>query len=271
MIINNREETQMDKVLEALERLKTAPTFMGGTPEYQACTKSETLLLQDYETVKQFILKAQEKEIGRLPNKELICLKQTIEQCNDKPMFYISETYGNKYIVPQKQFDDLTKVLDIIKEKKVNISTFYFVVFVLKVSYEGCLLNNNSSTFNICDTRKEFLTLEEFDMLKEWLNGFKPSGEVISRSALCEAIKRIFGSEEKFLDIIEEDIPYGYHYYKYEGEDIYIIDHFHNRYINWYKLTHVGRDFHTDMKTKEEVIDFLQNLHDKWLMENGDE
>lgn len=52
----------MDKVLEALERLKTAPTFMGGTPEYQACTKSETLLIQDYETVKQFILKAQEKE-----------------------------------------------------------------------------------------------------------------------------------------------------------------------------------------------------------------
>ena len=52
----------MDKVLEALERLKTAPTFMGGTPEYQACTKSETLLMQDYETIKQFILKAQEKE-----------------------------------------------------------------------------------------------------------------------------------------------------------------------------------------------------------------
>lgn len=263
----------MDKVLEALERLKTAPTFMGGTPEYQACTKSETLLMQDYETVKQFILKEQEKESGRLPNKELICLKQTIEQCNDKPMFYISETYGNKYIVPQKQFDDLTKVLDIIKEKKVNIGTFYHVVFILKASYEACKLNNGNVIFNICDTRKEFLTLEEFDMLKEWLNGFKPSGEVISRSALCEAIRRIFGSEEKFLDIIEEDLPYGYHYCadKNDGEEIYVSDVKHRQYIHWYKLTHIGRDFNTDMKTKEEVIDFLQRLHDEWLKENEDE
>lgn len=109
-----------------------------------------------------------------------------------------------------------------------------------------------------------------FQMLPLY-NGFKSPDEVISRAELCEAVKRIFGSEEKFLDIIEEDLPYGYHYFKYDGEDVYIIDHFHNRYINWYKLTHVGRDFHTDMKTKEEVIDFLQNLHDKWLKENEDE
>lgn len=43
----------MSKELEALERLKTAPSFMGGTAEYQFCTKSETPLMQDYETVKQ--------------------------------------------------------------------------------------------------------------------------------------------------------------------------------------------------------------------------
>lgn len=102
----------------------------------------------------------------------------------------------------------------------------------------------------------------------EQLYGSKQSDEVISRDELCEAVDRIFGSEEKFLDIIEEDIPYDYHYYKYEGEEIYIIDHEHNKYINWYKLMHLGRDFHTDMKTKEEVIDFLQRLHDAWLKEN---
>ena len=109
----------MDKVLEALERLKTAPTFMGGTAEYQACTKSETLLMQDYETVKQFILKAQEQELhngGRLPNKEILSLKHCVEQCKDKPILYISETYGNKYIVPQKELDDLTKEKELLKE-----------------------------------------------------------------------------------------------------------------------------------------------------------
>ena len=54
-----RKEQKMSKELEALERLKTAPTFMGGTIEYQACTKSETLLLQDYEIVKQALLELQ--------------------------------------------------------------------------------------------------------------------------------------------------------------------------------------------------------------------
>lgn len=143
------------EALKALERLKTSPSFMGGTSEYQACTKSETLLMQDYEAVKQFILKAQAQ----------------------------------------------------------------------------------------------------------------PSDEAISRDELCEAITRIFGSGEKFLDIIEEDLPYGYHYCKDDNAEIYIIDHMHNKYIHWYKLTHIGRDFHTDMKTKEEVIGFLQRLHDEWLKE----
>lgn len=50
----------MGKELDALERLKTALSFMGGTAEYQFCTKSETLLLQDYETIKQALLKQQE-------------------------------------------------------------------------------------------------------------------------------------------------------------------------------------------------------------------
>ena len=105
----------------------------------------------------------------------------------------------------------------------------------------------------------------------EQLYGSKPSGEVISRAELCKAITKIFGSGEKFLDIIEEDLPYGYHYCKDDSAEIYIIDYTHNKYIHWYKLTHIGRDFHTDMKTKEEVIDFLQRLHDEWLKENGDE
>ena len=99
----------------------------------------------------------------------------------------------------------------------------------------------------------------------------KSPSEIIFRKELCDVVSKIFGSEEKFLDIIEDDIPYGYHYFKYEGDEIYIIDVQHNRYINWYKLTHIGRDFHTDMNTKEEVIDFLQRLYDKWLKENGSE
>ena len=58
------------------------------------------------------------------------------------------------------------KTLDIIKEKKVNIGIFYFVVFILKANYDGCKTNNKTVLYNICDIKKEFLTKEEFDILK---------------------------------------------------------------------------------------------------------
>lgn len=103
--------------------------------------------------------------------------------------------------------------------------------------------------------------------------------EVIDRDALCEAVTRIFGSEEKFLDIIEEDIPYGYHFFKYDGGEIYIvdtrkcktieIDTRKCKFINWYKLTHIGRDLHTDMKSKEELIKFLEDLYSAWQKERS--
>ena len=57
------------------------------------------------------------------------------------------------------------KVIKILKEKRVNIDRFYYVVFVLKGDYESCKLNNNNIMFNICDTEKEFLTHKEFDLL----------------------------------------------------------------------------------------------------------
>lgn len=52
----------MDKVFGALERLKTAPSFMGGTVQYMFSTNSVSALLEDYELVKQALLKAQEDE-----------------------------------------------------------------------------------------------------------------------------------------------------------------------------------------------------------------
>ena len=94
--------------------------------------------------------------------------------------------------------------------------------------------------------------------------------EVISRDELCNEIKRIFGDCDKFLDIIEEDIPYGYHFFKYDGDEIYIIDTRKCKFINWYKLTHIGRDLHTDMKSKEELIKFLEDLYSAWSKENND-
>ena len=70
----------MSKELEALERLKTAPTFMGGTVQYQFCTKSETLLLQDYDIVKQALLELESIKKAELSEalKTLDVLDKTI-------------------------------------------------------------------------------------------------------------------------------------------------------------------------------------------------
>lgn len=69
----------------------------------------------------------------------------------------------------QKEKQKLEKVWEIVKEKNVNIGHFYFVVFVLKKDYESCKLNNNNVMYNICDTEKDFLTQQEFELLKEVL------------------------------------------------------------------------------------------------------
>ena len=76
-----------------------------------------------------------------------------------------------KDILPYKceRVEKSLNALEIIKEKKVNISNFYHVVFTLKANYAECKLNNNTVLFNICDTKKEFLTEEEFNLLKEVL------------------------------------------------------------------------------------------------------
>ena len=69
--------------LEALERLKTAPSFMGGTAEYQFCTKSETLLMQDYETVKQ-ALKRLESIDNADSSEALECLEALEQDIKDR-------------------------------------------------------------------------------------------------------------------------------------------------------------------------------------------
>lgn len=61
------------------------------------------------------------------------------------------------------------KALEIIKEKRVNVGTFIHLTKILKKDYEQCKALNNTFGANICETEKEFLTKEEFNLLKEIL------------------------------------------------------------------------------------------------------
>lgn len=78
---------------------------------------------------------------------------------------YAQEHYSNEIETIRKSL----KALEIIKEKRVNIGVFYHVVFILKASYDGCKANNKTVLYNICDVKKDFLTKEEFNLLKEVL------------------------------------------------------------------------------------------------------
>ena len=138
----------MSKELEALERLKTAPSFMGGTAEYQACTQSEALLMQDYEIVRQALLKAQDNARS----------EETLQK-------YFQEGITLDSVRALKQEKDYyKKVLEIIKEKNVAVALL-----------KSCRTVN---AYNILAFDDEYLkannylrklTQEEFNLLKEVL------------------------------------------------------------------------------------------------------
>ena len=119
--------------------------------------------------------------------------------------------------------------------------------------------------------RKIFVEMTE-DEYQQWIHrNTKPpieKDEIISRYDLYTAIDRIFGSMDKFLDIVEEDTPIGYNAMRVE-DDYFLIDNRAHRYISWYK--HVGRDFNTDMCSKDEIISFLERLHENWQKEYEEE
>ena len=161
-----RKVSRMSKELEALERLKTAPTFMGGTTEYQFCTKSETLLLQDYEIVKQALLELQSiKEAN--PSEALKCL----EHIKKDDFNMIITTYpplpAYNGVTKDEMFDKIEqallkaekehKALEIIKKTK-NIKVSF---------YENGSGKHYKIEFD--KTRNQTITKEQFNLLKEVL------------------------------------------------------------------------------------------------------
>lgn len=100
-------------------------------------------------------------------SKELECLKR-IDMKN-----YITEREHKIFysVVEQAllKAEKEHKALEIIKEKRVNVGTFIHFTKVLKKDYEQCKATNDIVFCNICYTEKEFLTKEEFNLLKEVL------------------------------------------------------------------------------------------------------
>ena len=66
-------EKDFEKIFEALERLKTAPSFMGGTEKYRFSMNSASVLLEDYDLVKQAITELEAIKKAK-PNEALECI-----------------------------------------------------------------------------------------------------------------------------------------------------------------------------------------------------
>ena len=85
----------------------------------------------------------------------------------------------------------------------------------------------------------------------------------ITREDFCKAVKEVYESTEKFLDDIENDCIYRFDIFKnidetlYNG-DVLILDHETNKFVSWYKFTHLGRDLHTNIETEKEIKEFIQ-------------
>lgn len=90
--------------------------------------------------------------------KDLRNLQLALMESNDKPIFYISRSYGNKYIVSKKLFEEQKRVLSIIKKKQVNIA--------LLITCDDFKEYNFFITHNKSD---KYLTKKEFNTLKRWL------------------------------------------------------------------------------------------------------
>jgi len=99
----------MEKVFEALERLKTAPSFMGGTAEYKFNSNSQVPLLQDYELVKQALTEL--KQIKEAEPSE--AFERLENLCDEFPILKKDWKIINQALLKAQEQE---KVLEIIKE-----------------------------------------------------------------------------------------------------------------------------------------------------------
>ena len=87
----------------------------------------------------------------------------------------------------------------------------------------------------------------------------------ITREILVETICKIFGDTELFLDKIEFEIINRFELFVSNGDslgsgDVLLLDTETGLYIKWYKLTHIGRDIDTNIKSEKELEKFLTEL-----------
>ena len=86
---------------------------------------------------------------------------------------------------------------------------------------------------------------------------------MITREELCDVIQWAYGNIDKFLDDVEEGCERQFSVFCTINEcpgngDILILDNETKQYISWYKLSHIGRDLHTNIPSKIVAYEFIK-------------
>lgn len=85
---------------------------------------------------------------------------------------------------------------------------------------------------------------------------------MLTREDLCKVVKEVYGDIDKFLDDVEEDCIIRFSVFCTINEssgngDVLILDRETHQYISWYKLSHLGRDLHTNIISYSFLKDFI--------------
>lgn len=98
----------------------------------------------------------------------------------------------------------------------------------------------------------------------------------ITREELCEAVKEVYGDIDKFLDDVKEGCSVRFTVFCTINEspsnsDVLILDTKNEKYIAWYKLSHLGRCIQTNLVFINDLTEFIQNFKESKEKERGDE
>lgn len=91
---------------------------------------------------------------------------------------------------------------------------------------------------------------------------------MIDRELVNEVAMDIYdGNYNLFFDEIERNGTADFTVFRSIGDafydgDVLILDNETNNFISWYKLTHIGRELHTNISTEEQLRKFIQKFYD---------
>lgn len=88
---------------------------------------------------------------------------------------------------------------------------------------------------------------------------------MVTREDLCDVVKEIYGDIDKFLTDVESDCMCRFNVFctindTPSDSDILILDNNTNCFISWYKLYHLGRDFHTNIESRWDLKSFIEQF-----------